>query len=639
MGSRFEGKVAVVSGAGRGIGRSIALLLAEEGASVVVNDLGCEADGTGSSPEPADRATEEIKSKGGTAVASYDDVTLMEGGESLITTALTTYGRVDVLVNSVAVLRDTPIDQMSPEEFDQVIRNNVKGTFVPTKYAAIQFRQQRSGRIVNMTSDAGLGVAGRSNYAAASEAIIGMTRSVARDMGRYGVTCNAISPVAKTRLFAGPVDESSLAAGPETALAGTSGLGRLPYRDHWEGRGTPDDPGNVAPVAVLLCTDAMQNVNGHVFGVRGGSIFLYSNPVVERSVHKWGAFTMGDMEYLAPGVIGPGPYREAGMPGRRKSVAARLEGRVAIVTGAGRGLGRSVAMLLAAEGASVVVNDFGTTVDGADSSMAPADTVVREISGAGGTAAPSYASVAEFESAGEIVETAMDSFGRLDILCNAAGILRDRMVFNMTEEEWDGVLGVHLYGAYNMVRNCVPHMMKQEYGRMVLFSSSSGLGVAGQANYASAKEGMVGFARSLAVELAPHGITINAVYPGANTRMMATVPESTRATLRAKEQASPGVATGPAEMVTSPEPEEALAPENNAPKIVYLCTEAGGAVTGQVIGTSGWAMSLYSPRRVIKGIHKSGRWTLDELDRLMPVSLAAGLVNPAPPEPSRKPNS
>ena len=307
MGRRFEGKVAVVSGAGRGIGRSIALLLAQEGASVVVNDLGCEVDGTGSSHGPADRAAEEIRSKGGTAVVSYDDVTLMEGGESLITTALTEYGHVDVLVNSVAVLRDSPIDQMSSEDFDQVIRNNVKGTFVPTKYAAIQFRQQRSGRIVNMTSDAGLGVPGRSNYAAASEAIIGMTRSVARDMGRYGVTCNAISPVARTRLFADAVNDSGLAAGPETAPAGASGLGKLPNRGHWEGRGAPDDPGNVAPVAVLLCTDALQNVNGHVFGVRGGSIFLYSNPVVERSVHKWGAFTMDEMDDLAASVIGPGP--------------------------------------------------------------------------------------------------------------------------------------------------------------------------------------------------------------------------------------------------------------------------------------------------------------------------------------------
>ena len=318
-------------------------------------------------------------------------------------------------------------------------------------------------------------------------------------------------------------------------------------------------------------------------------------------------------------------------------MGARLQDRVAIVTGAGRGLGRSVALLLASEGAAVVVNDLGTSVDGAGSSASPADSVVREIRDAGGSAVPSHLSVAQFQSAGEIVQTAVDEFGRLDILCNAAGILRDRMVFNMTEEEWDAILGVHLYGAFNMVRNSVPHMIEQHYGRIVLFSSSSGLGVAGQANYAAAKEGMVGLARSLAAELSQYGITVNAVYPGADTRMMATVPESTRQMLRAQEQDSPGGTAGPTELVASPEPEEALAPENNAPKIVYLCTDAGGAITGRVIGTAGWALSLYSPRRVTKSIHKAGSWSLAELERLVPVSLAAGLVNPAPSEPPRQP--
>ena len=131
----------------------------------------------------------------------------------------------------------------------------------------------------------------------------------------------------------------------------------------------------------------------------------------------------------------------------------------------------------------------------------------------------------------------------------------------------------------------------------------------------------------LAKELATHGITVNAVYPGAATRMMATVPEHVR-----HRQSDGG---GAAEIVGSLEPEEALAPENNAPKIVYLCTEAGGAFTGRVVATNGWAMSLYSPRRVTKSIHKNGAWTLDELERLVPVSLAAGLSNPAPAEPPR----
>ena len=315
-------------------------------------------------------------------------------------------------------------------------------------------------------------------------------------------------------------------------------------------------------------------------------------------------------------------------------MSKRLEGRVAIVTGAGRGIGRGVAMLMAEEGASVVVNDLGGSLDGTGASSSPADEVVKEIKSAGGVAVSSGESVAEFETAGKIVQTAVDNFGRVDIVCHVAGILRDRMVFNMTEEEWDGVLQVHLYGAFNMVRQVTPHMINQKYGRIVLFSSSSGLGSSGQANYSAAKEGMVGMARALAKEFAPHGITINAVYPGAATRMTESVPQSTRdlrKTATAPAQPAGMVAQGaPIEG-----PPEAREPENNAPKAVYLCTEAGGAITGQVIGTSGWPMTLFSPRHVVKSIHKTGRWTLDELDDLIPISLAADLKNPMPPQEPR----
>ena len=215
----------------------------------------------------------------------------------------------------------------------------------------------------------------------------------------------------------------------------------------------------------------------------------------------------------------------------------RLEGRVAIVTGAGRGIGRGVAMLLAQEGASVVVNDLGGAVDGSGESSSPAEQVVQEIKSAGGRAVASPDSVAEYDSASRIIQTAIDNFGRLDALCHVAGILRDRMVFNMTEEEWDAVLQVHLSGAFNVVRAAVPHMIKQSYGRIVLFSSGSGLGASGQINYASAKEGMVGFARALARELASYDISVNAVYPGGSTRMTDTVPDSTRQ-LRQQQQAS-----------------------------------------------------------------------------------------------------
>ena len=310
----------------------------------------------------------------------------------------------------------------------------------------------------------------------------------------------------------------------------------------------------------------------------------------------------------------------------------RMEGRVVIVTGAGRGIGREVAHWMADDGASVVVNDLGGAVDGEGTSGSPAEQTAKEIRNKGGSAVANFDSVAEYESAGNIIQTAIDNFGRLDAVCHVAGILRDRMVFNMTEAEWDAVLQVHLYGAFNMVRNAIPHMIKQGYGRIVLYSSGSGLGSSGQANYSAAKEGMVGFVRSLAKELAPYGITANAVYPGGATRMTETVPDSSRQ-LRAAAVATTEIRTQ-GEPIQGPP--EARDPANNAPKAVYLCSEAAGNITGQVIGTSGWQMTLYSPRHVTRSIHKNGRWTLDELDELIPISLAQGLTNPMPGAPPRE---
>ena len=312
----------------------------------------------------------------------------------------------------------------------------------------------------------------------------------------------------------------------------------------------------------------------------------------------------------------------------------RLDGRVVIVTGAGRGIGAEVAKWMGADGASVVVNDLGGSLDGTGSAEAPAEVTAQAIRDAGGTAVANFDSVAEYETAGRIVQTAIDNYGRVDAICHVAGILRDRMVFNMTEAEWDAVLQVHLYGAFNMVRHAVPHMIDQQYGRIVLFSSGSGLGASGQANYAAAKEGMVGFARSLAKDLAPHGITVNAVYPGGATRMTESIPESTtQLRQQQRTQAAPQQAQSQGPPIQGPP--EARDPANNAPKAVYLCTEAAGNITGQVVGVSGWQATLYSPRHVTRSIHKNGRWTLDELDELIPISIGADLVNPVPPQAPR----
>lgn len=301
---RFDGKVAVVTGAGGGIGREVSLLLAAEGASVVVNDLGCETDGSGSSPVPADETVDQIISIGGRAIASYDDVSTMAGGEAVMQTAVDTLGPVvDILVNSTSVLRDRMISQMSPDDFDAVVRHNLKAAFCPSRFAAVQMRRQRAGHIVNMTSDAGLGDVGRSNYAAASEGIIGLTRTVARDLGRYGVTCNAVSPLAGTRLFRDRDEEALNVDGSSTTPEEPAGIGPPTPPVDWTGPGTPDDPGNVAPLVALLCTDALPHVNGQVFGVRGGSIFLYSNPTHDRTIHKAGLFTLAELDVQVPRMI------------------------------------------------------------------------------------------------------------------------------------------------------------------------------------------------------------------------------------------------------------------------------------------------------------------------------------------------
>lgn len=279
-----------------------------------------------------------------------------------------------------------------------------------------------------------------------------------------------------------------------------------------------------------------------------------------------------------------------------------------------------------------MVNDLGAPLDGTGSSSGPADATVAAIIKEGGTAVASYDSVAEFEGAGRVVQAAIDNYGRLDVVCHLAGVLRDRMVFNMGEEEWDGVLGVHLYGAFNLVSHTVPHMIQQRYGRILLFSSISALGNSGQANYAAAKMGMVGLARCMAEELAPYGITVNAIFPAGETRMTATIPETAK---QIREQL--GITGGREHAGRSIEnPRD---PERNAPKCVYLATAAAGNISGQIIDTAGLPMSLYSARHVTRVIHKNGRWTLDELEPLMPSSLTQGLVNPSPvpPQTEQKP--
>ena len=293
MGDRLKDKVAVVTGAGRGVGRGIARALAEEGAKVVVNDLGGGPDGTGASTSPADDVVAEIKSKGGEAVTNYDSVATVEGGENIIKTAIDNFGKIDILVNNAGILRDRMVFNMTPEEWDAVIKVHLYGHYNCTKPAAVLMRQQRSGRIINMSSSSGLGNAGQANYSAAKEGIVGFTRTVARDLGRYGITCNAIRPGAGTRLTLSPEMEEARRRRAERAAAGQE----APRPATAGGIADPDD---VAPFVVWLCTDAAVDVNGYDFAVRGGHIGLYSQPVETKIIDKEGLWTLDELDRLVP---------------------------------------------------------------------------------------------------------------------------------------------------------------------------------------------------------------------------------------------------------------------------------------------------------------------------------------------------
>jgi NAD(P)-dependent dehydrogenase (short-subunit alcohol dehydrogenase family) len=277
---------------------------------------------------------------------------------------------------------------------------------------------------------------------------------------------------------------------------------------------------------------------------------------------------------------------------------ARLDGRVAIVTGAGRGIGRSVARLLASEGASVVVNDLGGDVDGSGASTGPAHDVVAEIAEAGGKAIANGADISDHVAAEQLVESAIEQFGRLDVLVNVAGILRDRMVFNMTEQEWDDVIRVHLKGTFNTTKFASAHWrsLREEsaQNRIINFTTVSGLhGAPGQPNYAAAKMGIVGLTWSSANALGKYGVTVNAISPGAMTRMTASVPTERRRRARPDENE--------------------WSPDNVAPIVAYLASERSGWITGRIIHSSGYEVSLYSNPEPVSRLIGTGPWDADAL--------------------------
>ncbi|MEX1255880.1 MAG: SDR family NAD(P)-dependent oxidoreductase [Dehalococcoidia bacterium] len=288
MADRLKGRVAIVTGGGRGIGRGEALLLAQEGAAVIINDFGGSAAGEGEQKGPADEVADEIKAMGGRAAANYGNIAAFQTGEDLVKQAVDAFGRLDIVVNNAGILRDRMVFNMSEEEWDSVIAVHLKGHFNLTRAACVVFRQQRSGVIVNTSSESGLGNRGQANYSAAKEGIIGLTRTTARDMGRYNVRCNAIRPRAATRLTIS--DDMREAA----SRGGAAGMG-LDALKAFENANPPDA---IAPMVVWLCTDEAANVNGRNFLVTGNQIGLYSEPQVvadARSDHGWSLDELSDV--------------------------------------------------------------------------------------------------------------------------------------------------------------------------------------------------------------------------------------------------------------------------------------------------------------------------------------------------------
>ncbi|KAH8884784.1 NAD(P)-binding protein [Thozetella sp. PMI_491] len=493
---RFDGQVVVVTGAGGGLGKAYATFFASRGASVVVNDLGGSFKGEGNSTKAADVVVNEIKAAGGKAVANYNSV---EDGDKIIETAIKAFGRIDILINNAGILRDVSFKNLKDEDWDLIFKVHVRGSYKCARAAWPHFRKQKFGRVINTASAAGLfGNFGQTNYSAAKLAMVGFTETLAKEGAKYNIICNVIAPIAASRMTETVMPPDLLAL----------------MKPEW-----------VVPLVAVLTHKSNTQETGSIFEVGGGHIaklrwerssgqLLKADSTYTPSaiLKKWDQITdFSNPQYPS----GPNDFvtlleESTKLGPNEQGEKIDFTGRVALVTGGGAGIGRAYCLAFAKHGASVVVND-----------LVNPDDVVNEIKKAGGKAVGAKFSAEDGDS---VVKVAIDTFGRVDIVVNNAGILRDKAFTNMDDNLWDPVMNVHARGTYKTAKAAWPYFLKQKYGRVINTTSTSGIyGNFGQANYSAAKCAILGLSRALALEGAKYNIYVNTIAPNAGTAMTRTI--------------------------------------------------------------------------------------------------------------------